>query len=270
MGTASLIAPEIDRIVLGVNAAIGSRYGDEVGAAAASIGLEAPGPLIQFADFILGGALTVALRDTRFPYMAPGTIEAFFADLESRGKLALDDGAYEPDAATRAMLETLIRLRGSVAHELWSDIHDIVDSALELSSPARDVITDHFLVASAHRALPEPEEECLRLHHRLTTLRYVRTQAHIDAWRERHMTPQQIVAMTRLWHGEQSDDRPALLALSERGWVDEDLAKLAPSGLAEREAIEADTNAGVEPVFDALGDAGSRLVATLLLVPVPE
>jgi hypothetical protein len=267
MDTARLIAPEIDRLVLGVNQAIEPRYAGELHRAARRVGLDALGPLIQFADFLLGGTLTPELAERRFPYLPPGTVASLFADLEERGHVTVVGGIYRPDDAARTVLETVISLRGSVAHDMWADAHDVVIAAWHLAAPAVAAVTDDYPVAAAHRTLPDPEEPCLRLHHRLVTLRYVRAQAHVDAWRSRDLSPAQIVTLTALWHDEPHGSA-GLDALEGRGWVAGEPAALTDAGRTAREAIEADTISGAEPVFDALGEAGGQLVSQLASLPI--
>lgn len=262
MHSARRAAPQIDRLVIAVNTAVGG--GDEN--LARDAGLSGPGLTPFFADFLLSVGIERSTAKLRIPYAADGMVETWFDEATSVGALEVRDGRHF--ASERLVpLATAVRNAGAkVAVGFW-DGHDkeveIITAGLQMIISAAP---DEFTLAAAHREVPEPGDRYLRLHQRLTTMRYFRAHAHISAWQEAGLTPFEIVAMTGLWRGGENGGVPG--SLVQRGYAEEN--GLTEEGEMVRDEIEIVTNLRVEPLFEVLGEPGPFLDALDALPSEPD
>lgn len=269
MELAQRVAPEIDRLVLAVNEKVEADHGRWLLETAQKAGLAAPGPAKHFADFLLAGRLTADLARRRSPYGPPERIAQWLGDLVTRDLIVEDDGFLAGTSRLQHLLEGILEVRAEVATNMWSAHELAVEVAALGASMVIGEIPDEYAVAAAHAALPEPEDHYLRLHSRLTTLRYIRQHAHVAAWRRRDLTAEQAIALTRLWKEEDLDpDHPAVPSLVELGFVDAKDPVLTAEGRAIRQMIEEETNEGTQPVFDVLGaEMGDEFADALERLP---
>lgn len=269
MQLAAVAAPEIDRLVWAVNTRVDRDHRDEIDAIAEPIGIETVFPLQHYAAFLLAGRLTRDVATLRMRYMPADRVNAQIDTWLDAGLIADDGGVLSAGAAIRPLLELLRARRAEIAATLWSEEIASVEEASSISRRVIDGATADFTVAAAHRSLPDPSDPFLLFHQRLVTLRYIRQQAHADAWLERGLDAFRIVAMTQLWHGETVEAAPeALGGLEEAGYVAGDPPALTPRGQQVREDIEADTNLRTQPAFDVLDDeTGTHFVALLRGLP---
>ena len=267
MEYAARIAPEIDRLVLAVNLEAGDRTRDDVGRTAADLGLDHPAWLKHYAEFLLAGALTQELAVLRLPY---ASADAVAERLRVWRRLELVTGPPEAIEATPRLvplLRTVLDGRAAVGRELWSNVPSF-GSAADLVEQVVAGIPERFRLAAAHRRLPPPADECLAFHQRLTTLRYVRSQAHVEAWRSHDLTREQITTMTALWREEAHEADVGLDQLVERGLAFADGSGLTVEGARMRQQIEADTNRTTEPVFLSMDeDDRENLLVDLARLP---
>ena len=267
MEYAARIAPEIDRLVLAVNSDASDRTREDGGRLAAELGLEDPAWLAHYAEFLLAGELTQELAVVRLSY---ASVDAVAERLEVWRGLELIAGPPEGIEATPRLvplLRTVLDGRASVGRELWSSVQSFGPAA-DLVEQVVAGIPERFRLAAAHRALPPPSDEYLAFHQRLTTLRYVRSQAHVEAWRSHDLTGEQIKTMTALWREEAAEGAPGLGDLVARGLAFEDGSGLTVDGARMRQQIEADTNRTTEPVFLSMDeDDRENLLVDLARLP---
>jgi hypothetical protein len=250
MDFAAHIAPVIDRLVLAVNTAAEAESRPAVAGITVEIGLDTPELLKHYADFLLAGRLTEDLAVRRLPYHPEDVVRERVATWRQLGLIAPAENGL--GAALVPLLHELLDGRRRVAEALWQD-QPASDGALHGTGLALAAVPAEFELAIAHRDLPETSDPHLRLHDRLTTCRYVRSQAHAGAWRARGLDRPEILALTAVWHGTGSEDGSALASLAERGLLDLSRTSLTTEGRRLREEIESDTNRTTAPMFDAIG-----------------
>jgi DNA-binding MarR family transcriptional regulator len=270
MSTARVAAPEIDRLVLSVHAAVAPRHGDRLRALAAEVGLDGVSPLPNnVAPFLRAGVLTEHVATLRMRYADPAMVTGHLAGLVEKGLAERDGDAYVATDRMVPLLDAIAAAQASVASSAWGPHPELVatvsDHAVRVGAAAP---ADH-VVAVAHRQIVEPDDPAARLLRRLTTLRYVRQHDHAAAWLGRHLTAVEMPVLTALWHDEDvDDDRPGLASLVERGYAERGPASVTARGRRVREAVEDDTNAFAQRSFDVLGDeAAAELVDGLRRLP---
>ncbi len=256
MSTARLAAPEIDRLVLSLGRRTGREHGERLAAVGREHGLATLDWLTHVGDFARAGQLTEELGLLRSRYWPPDQVIGRFDDLVAGGHLEPGPGGYR---ATARLLPVLDAMRDALALEArssWAGPRDAVATVAGLAARVAAAATPEHRLAVVHRGLPEPDDEFLRLRHRLVTLRFVRNHDHAAAWQARGLTADGIVVLTRLWEGrEAGDDRPGGLAeLATAGLVSGDSPAITPAGRELRDAIEAETDARAQRSFDALDD----------------
>lgn len=260
---------EVDRLVIGVLRAAPSRHGTELRRTVASIDLAREWlPIVaDLAEFLLADALTADVARARFRYTPD--LEAALAGLVREGHLVADGDTLQASPAIRSLADDLIAGQGKTAGWLWAERLQTVAVANHHAGLAAAAAAPRFALAAAHAALPEPDYPCLCLLRRLTTLRYMRADAHAAAWAERGLAAAEADALTALWNTRDhlpDLEREAIEPLRRRGWVEGDPLVLTTLGRQERDAIEAATNSLCEPAFAAAAPA-SELLGALRLLP---
>lgn len=266
MEYAARLAPEVDRLVLAVNTISGAESGERLTAMATALGLEGFEFLKHYAEFLLAGRLSTDLALRRLPYLPAERIEH---ELAAWRRLHLVEGEPDSLAATeplRPLLETVLVDRTNVASYLWAG-SDYFPAALEFVSRTVAGLPESFILARAHAALPPPTNPYLGLHRHVTTLRYARSQAHVEAWRSRDLDRSEIVTLTSLWHDQPASSSDAITRLAERGLAFAD-GGLTVAGRRLREEIEEDTDRRNGPVFVHLDDDDrENLLVSLAMLP---
>lgn len=251
MSTARTAAPEIDRLVLSVNRAVGPRHGPQLQALAAEVGLDSLEMLPNLYDFLAAGRLTPELARLRLRYAPGEAVEQRLGEFRDKGLLEEWEGSTGASPVFRPLLDALATARAEVAASAWSNYPDLVATAADAAATVASATSDDHVVAVVHRDMPEPAELEARLFHRLTTLRYIRQHDHAEAWLRRHLTAAEMVAMTELWHGESIDgDHPGLAGLEAKGYTED--GSLTDQGRQVRQSIEDDTDALAQASFDVL------------------
>jgi hypothetical protein len=252
MSRAKTIAPEIDRLVLGVNWHARQERGSRYTEMAQEIGLQSVDILRRYADFLLDG-IDQETAQIRLPYQPEGTVENLLDELAERD--LIDEGANGLVATPplRPLLEAIVEGRAAHAERFWTGHETALTQATEIAGLVIASIGDEYRVAVAHRGLPDPANPYALGHKRVTTIRYARAHAHRESWLRRDLTAPQILALSSLWRHENADISETVLGeLATLGFVEED--QLTQVGRGTREAIEADTNRLTEPIFDVLSD----------------
>ena len=253
MHSARRAAPEIDRLVLAVNGALGK--GDEV--LVREAGLSEPGFVRGFADWLLTVGLEREVANGRIPYAASGSVDTWLDEAAAAGAIELRDGRFFATDRLVPFATSIMDRRAAVAAGMWGrHTQEIATVTVGLRAMIAAAPSE-FRVATSHCEIPEPADRYLAAHQRLTTMRYIRAHAHISAWRDAELTPFEIVAMTGLWRGGRNGGIPG--SLVQRGYADPD--GLTEEGEMVRQEIEIVTNQRVQPVFDVLDDPEPFLAA---------
>lgn len=262
MDTARLAAPEIDRLVLAVNRAVGE--GDE--ALAAQAGLSGPGLIKHYADWLLTTGVPRQVAVARLPYARDGVVDAWIDELLTAGLLEERDGRIHAVGALTPLAQAVLDSRAKAAATLWAGHGDAVAIAMAGAKQVAAAAPDEFAVGVSHRALPDPDDQLLALHQRLVTLRYLRSHCHVQAWRQAELTPMEIVSMTALWNRDRTAGVPG--SLVQRGYVDG--AELTEEGELIRGEIEYVTNQHAQVLFTVLADPDGFLEALRSLPSTDE
>ena len=263
------IAPEIDRLVLSVSRAVGSRHRERLAAMARACGLESLELLPHYESFLIAGTLTPELATLRSRYRSPQSVLARLEELERKGLVAARPAGIIATATLRPLLGALLEIREEVCAALWGDHAADVGFAADVAAMAAAAITEEHLVAVAHRALPEPPEPFLLLEHRLLTLRFARQHDHAEAWLARELTAPQMVVLTELWRGHATGEPgDGFAGLVARGYATGDPPAITEAGRTVRLEIEAETDERAQQTFDALDDSRAvEFLAALRRLP---
>lgn len=231
---------------------------------ASSVGLQSLASLAHYAEFLLAGALSESILYMRLPYLPVVDLRARF---DAWRQLGLVTGPTDQMGASPELvpiLETILEARARAAGELWSDAPSF-GPASELVERVLTLIPAGFELATSHRRLPPPPDPHLRLHHRLTTIRYARSQAHVRAWRSEGLDADQVSSMTLMWREGEPEWSAGLDALEARGLTEE--GELTLAGRRLRQRIEEETNRSMRPVFELGDDHREGLLTALAGLP---
>jgi len=99
-----------------------------------------------------------------------------------------------------------------------------------------------------------------RLHHRLTMLRYLRSDVHVAVLADEGLSPRDARVVDALWRGAPSERSYLDHSLQDDGWIDSTGTALTALGRRRRDAIEVGTN---RRIGAALNDASPDQVAAL-------
>lgn len=253
------IAPQVDRLVLGINRQVGPRHGRVLGAIAGELGLDSLKLIPHFADFWLAGPLRRDVAALRLPYAPAGSLEARLDVFATLDLVAESDSGVEATARFRPLLVAALAAREDVAVRTWKALPAVG----ELIQRVIVAVPESHLVAVAHRGLPPAPDPALNLNDQLVTLRYARQHDHVEAWRAAGMTADEMKVVTPLWHGASPPDDPVTLAeLTRRGLVGD--GALTEQGRRARDQIEAETDRRSESVWSVLdADDHQRLLEAL-------
>ncbi|MFT7474243.1 MAG: hypothetical protein ACI81L_001168 [Verrucomicrobiales bacterium] len=209
--------------------------------------------------------LTESLIRRRFIYRPENALKAFVDDLSDGEYFVRDGDRLIPTAQLRPVVDEVNLAVRSRGREFW---HEHESEMVEASAMSRDVIdtgvdTDGLVAVAQEAAEPDDSYQCFW--QRLSFLRLLRNEAHVNAWRPFELHPRDVEALTGAWAGtalqapvDYSDD------LVERGYVVD--GSVTKDGLAARRAIEDATDDGVRAAFGVI-DAARFLELVTLLPP---
>ena len=265
MHHAAEAAPQIDRLVWAVNRAAEARHIESIESIAGWAGLDGPGLIDHFADWLTTTGITRHVASARLVYLPPGTVDRWFDRLDELGLTNTDaDGRISARPALFPLANALLDARADVAGQLWTGHEKPLQRvgaaarAIALSAPAS------FVVAASHRHIPDLRDVYLSTHTRLVTLRYLRQHAHVAAWRAAGLTADEIWALTALWNDEDGDRGRA--AVEAKGLASS--TGLTEQGRALRSRIEADTNHRMARLFSTLdAPTADRFLSDLTALP---
>lgn len=266
MSLTSDAAPEVDRLVLSVSRSIDAariqRHADEAGLANLDL-------MLHWWDFLLAGRLTRPVATLRSRYRPEADVHDRLDDLVASGFVEESTSGLTATARLRPVLEGLGDELTRRARAAWSHAPDAVATAATAADRLANAATEHHVVAVVHRELPHRDDPSGALHGRLVTLRFIRQHDHVEAWARHGLSAAQMVALTRLWHGEDPGEVTdgTRASLVERGLVDPAVGALTADGRSLRQAIEDDTNRRNAATLAILGDDGPAFLAALRALP---
>ncbi len=227
------VAPHIDRLAIAVH-----RHASPAGRAVIrSYGLPNAGVLIDVRALLLGGPITFDDLATIERYAPRDGLQTALDEHVRQGMLAHVSNRYRLTARGRELLERLTVIQGETITILWADstagLPMLIDATTRVIAAATSLPRERYPAFTLMHAAPDPPAATAahRVLTRLTTLRYLRADAHAAAW-------------------------------SDRGLI-------APHAEPhERELIEADTNANAAPPWAALarGERERVLAAMAALI----
>lgn len=258
------IASEVDRLVWTIRDAVRARRTDlELGSALSPAAFNPLINLLSFQDH-----LSESFIRRRYIYRPEKKLEAFFQELV--------DGEYLIAKNDRLIVsEQLAAIGNEIATEmsaacrgLWSDHAGAIARASAMARTVIDAggIRDGLLqVATTSEESADPYR---RFWQRLSALRLLRNEAHVDAWRSHGLVPSEIEALTDAWAGSLMQ-APVEYSerLRDRGYVTDGIVTRA--GIAARQDIEDATDAGVADAFATI-DAETFLTTLRSLPGTPD
>jgi hypothetical protein len=243
------VAREIDRLVWAVGDEARLRHQRHQMPASDALEPALFGPVFNLVPFI--DDLTESFVRRRYIYRPTGTIDSFVAAVVDRGYFHRDGDVLTPSPELGPITLEIGATTRTISRELWGE-H--LTTAQSSSASARAVlerspIRDGLARAAVEAA--EPDDEFHRLHQRLAGLRLLRNEAHVDAWRPMGLQPADVEALTSAWAGSMLQ---APLVMSPRlealGFAHD--GEVTSDGLAARQRIEEQTDAGVANAFSAV------------------
>jgi hypothetical protein len=265
MDIARSLAPAVDRLVISVYLTTRERHGLHVWDRAQAVGLDSIFLLNDVAEFLLEGRLTEEWAIRRFRYMDAADVMGGLDSLRSGGQIVLADDGYRAVPRLAGFLEWLLASRAEAAAHQWSSVTADVEELEGLLAPVlAGLDTEEFPLAASHRLLSDPEEPELRLHQHLTTLRFVRADAHGDAWSAAGLTAADAMALNALWKGGALPPNASADGLPAGGWATPDPWRITAAGVALRDQIEVETDRRNNTAYRLLDDAQSARLVELL------
>jgi len=258
------IASEVDRLVWTIRDAVRARRANlEVGSALS------PGtfnPLINLLSF--PDRLSESFIRRRYIYRPENKLQAFFQELvDGEYLIAKNDGLIVSEQLA-AIGDEIATEMSAACRGLWSEHEGAITRASAMARTVIDAgdIRDGLLqVATTSEESSDPYR---RFWQRLSALRLLRNEAHVDAWRSQGLVPSEIEALTDAWAGTLMQ---APVEYSERlrdlGYVADGI--VTPAGIAARQHIEDATDAGVADAFAKI-DAETFLMIIRSLPGPPD
>lgn len=285
---AAEVAPHVDRLAIAVHKH-GRPAAQEV---LRGFGLSGAGVLIDARAALLAEPITLDDLTVIARYAPRAALSAALDEHVRQGLLTRDDAGTPSYACTmrgRDLLLRLTELQGQTITVLWAvraaELPALAAAATRIGDRAAAVLPlDLYPAFRGQHAAPAPlgGTPAHLLLTRLTTLRYLRADAHTLALEAHGLEGTQAHVLTALWRaaeplaprditGEPDAVDAALAALLRDGFAegDGDHWRLTPAGRRRRDEIEAETNRAAAPPFAAL-DAAERGAFALGLANLPD
>jgi hypothetical protein len=268
------VAAEIDRLVVTVFREAGRRVGDGFGFANAH-----PGLLVGVGSALAARPLPVASLAATYPYLPPALLDMLVENNVAEGVITLDAGVMSLTEPARREATRVLNAFVDVPEEFWAtallDEVEVLSSACVTHGCSLDVLFEPSAFAVQAPLTDQPSQPA-RVFRNLAALRYWRADAHRAAWSGAGLSVLEAHALNRLWdldrgvvrigQGEEKPGREGTAALEERGWVAD--GAINDEGRKHREAIEAETDARTEPIYEVLDAAGrERFLEALQQLP---
>ena len=247
MSVLRTLAAEIDRLVLAVNQAGAPVSRDEVDLLAAQIGVSSPALFKHFSEWLLTIGIAEDTAVARLPYLPDGAVAERIAEWRSVEVVREEDGRIHAEPHLRPLLEAILDARADAAEGFWDGHDHLTDATFAIASVVGR-LDPRLTVAYDHASIPLPSHAGLAFHQMLTSLRYARAAAHVEAWRSAGLAREDVLALTSLWKGEPVT-RGDTARLEASGYVSE--GAITDEGRALRSRIEDDTDVRNAPVFES-------------------
>jgi hypothetical protein len=259
MSDVEAIARQIDRLVWAVGDTVRAQHQ----ALPASSTLEAAtfGPLLNLIAF--RHHLTEALIRRRYIYRPEQMMTTFVADLVSARLFIRDGDHLTPTELLTPIVAEVDHAIDVACRELWLGHEDTVMAA---SPMAREVLHasdgGHGLVAVA-QVINEATDPFHCFWQRLTGLRLVRNEAHVDAWTAFDLSASDVEVLSGAWAGTalQGSTTPSENLIKHGYAADEEVTS---EGLAVRQQIEDATDDGVSAAFAGVDSSAFLEMLTTL------
>lgn len=275
---ARAIAPHVDRLAIAVH-----RYGRPAGVALLSeYGLSDAGILVDARAILLAGPVTVDDVAIIERYAPRAGLATALEDHVRQGLLEREDTAeqtlYSSTMRGRELLLRLTELQGESITALWAVSAGALPGLAATATSVTDYASatlplDRYPAFRGQHAAPAPlgATPAHLLLTRLTTLRYLRADAHALALAAHGITPAEAAILTGLWRAEDpgaatdtqsiaDDGKDARHTLSERGLIarvnrgDGDRWRITAAGVILRDQIEEETDRAAAPPFAVLDE----------------
>jgi hypothetical protein len=274
----SATAAEIDRLVVRGHERAG-QVQDRPPAVAQMTAF--PQLLSTAAIVLLEHPLTRADISRIVPYTPQALIDGLIDNNVGEGIVSERDGALALTEAGRAAAEGVVAIQEGVAADMWSSAGDEVQIAdrhlgpavhhARTAEPIRSPSNFELFAACCDR--PTIEGRVLRL---ITSVRYLRADAHARALTETDLQPFEAHALNRLWDTHRGVDRvgqgfaepgrKGVASLERRGLAE--AGAITDAGIDLREQVERRTDELTAPVYDPLDEAAhEQLLAALRALP---
>lgn len=271
---ARAVAPHVDRLAIAVH-----KHVRPAGRALVQeFGLRHPGVLVDARATLLAGPIALDDLAAIERYVPRDELAAALEEHVGQGLLTHEvgtGGRYVATPRGRDFLRRLTAAQGETITALWAAraaaLPVLVATATRAADHAAAILPRAAYPAfHGQDAAPDPAgaTPAHLLLTRLTTLRYLRADAHAAAWRSRGLDAAQGAVFTALWRARTpltTDEARGLVSngdaadrvletLHERGLTAQEAGgwRISAAGRALRDAIERDTDRGAAPPFVTL------------------
>ncbi len=259
----AVLAPEIDRLVWAVNFRARDHEVDYTILENAGLNPALYGTLSNLVPFV--DMLSEEFVVRRYLYRPPEELVQFVGELVDSGLLVREGDQLRKTIRLQPVLDEIDTAICNSARHFWVNHRVTVEAA---AGPLRRILEaspERYGLAQAALSGNKPDDLFHRFHYRLSGLRLLRNESHVEAWRRHGLTPADVEVLSAGWGGGEvpagmgSTDR-----LEERGLFADGVVTAA--GLSLRQSIEDDTNAGVASAFASV-DQGALFAALVSLPP---
>lgn len=243
------LAHETDRLVWAVGDTLRARR-DEM-AVASTLEQSTFGPLVNLMPF--RHHLTESMARRRYIYRPEAVMTSFLADLVESGLFTKDGDVLTPTDKAEALNDEVEAAADVVSRGFWESHEDTVHRVSPMARQVIDAARGRDGLIALAQEIDEPADPFHLLWQRLTGLRLVRNEAHVDAWRALDIGPHDVEVLTGAWAGAGTLLQAPVTysdTLIDLGFVKDDA--VTEAGLIARRQIEDTTNAGVEAAFSVI------------------
>lgn len=258
------LAPEIDRLVWAVNFRARDHEVDYTILENAGLNPDSYGTLSNLVPFIDMLSEEFVLR--RYIYRSPDELKVFIAEMVDAGLLVRDGDKLRKTVQLQPVLDEINTAIRNSARHFWVNHRVTVEAA---AGPVRRILEaspERYALAQAALSGQKPDDLFHRFHYRLSGLRLLRNESHVEAWRVHELTTGEVEVLSAGWGGGEIHEGLGTTArLEERGLFAD--GAVTTAGISLRQSIEDDTNAGVASAFATVDQPA--LFAALVSLP-PE
>ena len=241
------IAAEIDRPVWAVSGAVRDQHRDLPVASTLELGTFAPLiNLLAFRDH-----MTEELIVRRYIYRGEAGMAGFMQNIVDADLFTREGSRLLPTDKLTGLANEVNDAVDRVCDQLWSGHEELTSPVSEMARSVLDAADDrHGMVAIAQNQ-DEASNPLHRLWARLTALRLVRNEAHVEAWQAAGLGAADVEVLTEAWAGTALQGEPTHSQnLIDLGFVSD--GEVTQAGLEARSQIETATDDGVRAAYEAV------------------